>query len=159
MRDQDALLAGITDEAEVDQFPFGLLLWASAIALAESLADEPGAVAGKRVLEIGAGGVGLPGMVAAHLGATSVTQTDYHAESLTLLAHNTRTNGFASIIQGRGDWRDWQDGGTFDVVLGSDVLYERTLHDALLKLFAAPSVGRRRPCSYPTPCAPKRWRL
>ena len=136
VRDQDTLLAGITDEAEVDRFPFGLLLWASAIALAESLAASPEVVTGKRVLEIGAGGVGLPGLVAAHLGAAHVTQTDYHAESLTLLAHNARTNGFAGrVTQVRGDWRDFAGvGQPFDVVLGSDILYEHALHDALLTL-------------------------
>ena len=148
VRDQDALLAGITDEAEIDRFPFGLLLWASALGLAERFAEEPGLVAGKRVLEIGAGGVGLPGLVAAHLGAAHVVQTDYHDESLALLAHNAAANGFAGrVTPERGDWRNWQNvGEPFDVVLGSDVLYERTLHDALLSLL-------------PTLVAPGGWLL
>ena len=136
VRDQDALLSGIGSEAEVEAFPFGLLLWASAIGLAEHLTEHPHEVRDKRVLEIGAGGVGLPGMVAATLGACAVLQTDYHAEALALLQHNTVRNGFAQRIQRmRGDWRDFSGvGEPFDVVIGSDVLYERTLHETLLSL-------------------------
>ncbi|MBC8138039.1 MAG: methyltransferase domain-containing protein [Fibrella sp.] len=136
VRDQDALLSGITDEAEVDNFPFGLLLWASAIGLSERIVEEPSLVRQKNVLEIGAGGVGLPGLVAKEVGAKDVLQTDYHAESLTLLAQNALRNGYAGRVrQARADWRDFPAvGQPFDVVLGSDVLYERTLHDPLLTL-------------------------
>lgn len=136
VRDQDALLAGITDEAEVDNFPFGLLLWAAAIGISERIIAEPTLVVGKTVLEIGAGGVGLPGFVAKEVGAKHVLQTDYHAESLILLARNAEQNGYAGQVnQARADWRDFpQIGQPFDIVLGSDVLYERTLHDPLLAL-------------------------
>ncbi|MBC7804654.1 MAG: methyltransferase domain-containing protein [Akkermansiaceae bacterium] len=136
VRDQDALLSGITDEAEIDNFPFGLLLWASAIALSERIIEEPSLVARKSVLEIGAGGVGLPGLVAKQMGAERVLQTDYHTESLTLLAQNAAQNGYAGRVeQLRADWRSFPElGQPFDVVIGSDVLYERTLHDPLLTL-------------------------
>lgn len=134
VRDQDALLAGIRDEADVDNFPFGLLLWASAIGLAEYIVGESSLVAGKSVLEIGAGGVGLPGLVARGCGARRVLQTDYHDESLALLVRNAERNGYAGLVeQARADWRDFPDlGQPFDIVIGSDVLYERTLHDPLL---------------------------
>ena len=136
VRDQDALLAGIDDDTDIDHFPFGMLLWASAIGLAERLVSEPALVQGKRVLEIGAGGVGLPGLIAAHRGAAEVIQTDYHDESLDLLAYNATQNGFAdSVRQARADWRDFPElGQPFDIVLGSDVLYERSLHPTLAEL-------------------------
>ncbi len=136
VRDQDALLSGITDEGQVEQFPFGLLLWAAAIGLAERVAEEPSLVAGKNVLEIGAGGVGLPGLVAATVGAAQVLQTDYHEESLALLAQNTEQNGCTERVRQAGaDWKCFPElGQPFDVVLGSDVLYERTLHTTLLEL-------------------------
>ncbi len=57
-QDQDALL----DVAEGDYFPYGLLLWEASVALARHVAASPERVAGKRVLELGAG-VGLPGQV------------------------------------------------------------------------------------------------
>lgn len=136
VRDQDVLLAGVNDDADVDYFPFGMLLWPSAIGLAERLVAEPSLVQGKRVLEIGAGGVGLPGMIAAHLGAAEVIQTDYHKESLELLAYNVERNGFScSVTLAHVDWRAFPElGQPFDIVLGSDVLYERTLHATLGEL-------------------------
>ena len=46
--------------------PYGIVVWPSAIALAHELASRD--VRGKRILELGAG-TGLPGIVAASLGA------------------------------------------------------------------------------------------
>ena len=74
VQDQDALL----DFAEeLEHFPYGFLLWEASVALAPKLAANPNLVAGKRVLELGAG-VGLPGIVARSLGA-EVWQTDHQA--------------------------------------------------------------------------------
>src|SRR5687767_12939371 len=52
--------------------PYGIVVWPSAIALSHELATRD--LAGKRILELGAG-TGLPGIVAASLGAR-VVQTD-----------------------------------------------------------------------------------
>ena len=52
--------------------PYGAVVWPSAIALAHELATRT--LAGVRILELGAG-TGLPGIVAASLGAR-VVQTD-----------------------------------------------------------------------------------
>jgi predicted nicotinamide N-methyase len=133
--DQDALIESVSTEEELAQFPYGLLLWAAAPGLAQRLAQEPSLVAGKRVLEIGAG-VGLPGLVAAHLGA-SVTQTDYQAVALALARRNAAQNGIPGVRVLAGDWRQFtlaDEEPPFDVVLGSDVLYERSLHDTLRAL-------------------------
>lgn len=133
--DQDALIESVSTEEELAQFPYGLLLWAAAPGLAQRLAEEPPLVAGKRVLEIGAG-VGLPGLVAAHLGA-SVTQTDYQAVALALARRNAAQNGLPGIRVLPGDWRRFTLADReppFDVVIGSDVLYERSLHDTLRAL-------------------------
>ena len=51
VEDQDALIDGAQTEADLAHFPYGLLLWESALGLAERLAAEPGLVRGKRVLE------------------------------------------------------------------------------------------------------------
>lgn len=132
--DQDALMESVHSEAELVNFPFGLLLWASAEALASRLAQEPTLVAGKRVLELGAG-VGLVGMVAAHLGGM-VTQTDYHPDVLAVCRSNQALNGVENLTIRKADWREWPSDLTgFDLVIAADVLYERKLHLALRSLF------------------------
>ena len=128
----DALVARVETDADLAAFPYGLLLWPAAIALAERLVAEPALVAGKRVLELGAG-VGLPGLVAQHLGGR-VTQTDYQPAPLALARRNARQNGVTGIVTLEGDWRRFPTLPPFDVVLGSDILYERALHPALLAL-------------------------
>ena len=132
----DALVARVETDADLAAFPYGLLLWPSAIALAERLTAEPALVRGARVLELGAG-VGLPGLVAQHLGGV-VTQTDHQPAPLALARRNARRNGVAGIVTQEGDWRRFPTLPPFDVVLGSDILYERALHPALLALL--PSV-------------------
>jgi predicted nicotinamide N-methyase len=133
VEDQDALIQGVQTEADLAAFPYGMMLWASAIGLSARLTEEPALVAGKRVMEIGAG-VGLVGLVARSLGG-NVTQTDYLPDILTLCRHNAAQNQIAGIDCRLGDWRDWPAALTdFDIVLGADIFYERTLHDTLALL-------------------------
>jgi predicted nicotinamide N-methyase len=133
VQDQNALVERVQTDADLERFPYGLLLWASAIGLAEELAARPALVAGKRVLELGAG-VGLPGIVAQSLGA-AVTQTDHQEAALDLARRNAEQNGVAGIRTLLLDWRRFDHDERYDVVLGSDVLYERTLHASLAALF------------------------
>ena len=130
--DADALLRQVVTDADLEAFPYGLLLWPSAVGLAERLVAEPTLVAGRRVLELGAG-VGLPGLVAQSLGA-SVTQTDYQDGPLALARRNAERNGVGGIVYRLLDWRAPPALAPFDVVLASDVLYERGLHEALFGL-------------------------
>ena len=51
-------------------------MWGAAERLCAWLVERPWLVQGKRVLEVGAG-VGLPGLLAAKLGAAHVLLTDY----------------------------------------------------------------------------------
>lgn len=135
VEDQDALLARVQTEADLANFPYGLLLWPSAIGLCEHLAQHPALVQNRSVLETGAG-IGLVGLVAQSLGPARLVQTDYHADALAIAQQNARQNrmeGQLSIVP--GDWRNWPDALTnFDLVLASDVLYERSLHDDLARL-------------------------
>lgn len=126
-RDHASLLSAVETYAA---FPFGLLVWESAQALAEALAAEPDLVAGKTVLELGTG-VGLPGIVARSLGAAAVRQTDNVAQALTLCRVNAQTNGVEGIELALANWDAWTDTRTYDVIIGSDVLYERTAHAPL----------------------------
>lgn len=125
--DENALLSHAENR---DQFPFGLMLWESAVALAQHLTENPALVTGKSVLELGAG-LGLTGVVAASLGAT-VTQTDHDQQALAACAHTASLNAVPNITCLPGNWHDWRTPGSFDLILGADIAYDDSDHAALL---------------------------
>ena len=104
---------------------YGFVLWESAIGLSERLIAQPTLVRGKRVLELGAG-VGLPGIVAQHLGG-DVAQTDYQVDSLTLCAWNGLQNGIKTA-NFQGDWQQWHHAQRYDLIIAADILYDEALH-------------------------------
>ncbi len=126
-RDHDSLMAA---SDRFLAFPFGLLLWESAPALAADLAENAEIVTGKSLLELGAG-VGLPGIVARAHGAAAVRQTDHISEALTLCRANAETNGVDGIELALANWDAWTDARSYDVIIGSDVIYERSAHAPL----------------------------
>ncbi|MFM2421894.1 MAG: hypothetical protein RL291_424 [Pseudomonadota bacterium] len=117
--DQEALLAATASRPLV---PFGLMLWESAIVLAEALA-EGAALGGQRILELGAG-VGLPGIVAARLGA-DVTAIDIDPLALDVARNNAGQNGCASNYRTLvASWRDVPSLSEFNCVIGADIAYD-----------------------------------
>ena len=113
--------------------PYGFRLWESAIGLAHWLAERPTQISNKRILELGAG-VGLPGMVAASLGA-EVWQTDHQPGVLHLAHLNATQNDQAPLPQFVADWRTWDHAGRYDLFIGADILYEHALHFYLERIF------------------------
>lgn len=130
VQNQDALVDAIDD---LEHLPYGFLLWESAVGLARHLCANPGLVEGKRVLELGCG-VGIPGIVAAALGA-EVYQTDHQQGVLTLARQNAARNGVTGIVQFLADWREWNHTAKYQVLLGADILYERAMHFYLEEIF------------------------
>jgi predicted nicotinamide N-methyase len=124
-RDPEALL---DEEAfAVDEFlPYWAELWPSGLALARAL---PPRLDGMAVLELGAG-LGVPSLVAAARGA-EVTAIDWAADSVELLARNASRNGLA-LRSLHADWRRFA--GSFELVLGADLLYEERNVEPLLGL-------------------------
>lgn len=114
-------------------FPFGLLLWESAVALAHWIVENRSWLVGRSVLELGAG-AGLPGLVAQSFGA-NVHQTDHLAEALTLAKANAQRNAIEGISYFLADWRVWSCTHQFDLLLGADILYDRNLHKELEEVF------------------------
>jgi predicted nicotinamide N-methyase len=105
--------------------PFFGKLWPSARALGRYLAQLGGPVlGGKTVLEAGCG-LALPSMVAARLGA-SVTATDFHPDVEAFLQENLALNAMRGVRYVDANWQDDTTSlGRYDVVVGSDVLYDR----------------------------------
>ncbi len=113
--------------------PYGVALWPSAIALAYELASRGGALADKTVLELGTG-VGLPGIVAASLGA-QVVQTDRQELAMMLCRRNGDLNRVEGIEPSLADWTNWREKRRFDWILGSDILYSEAMHPHLRRIF------------------------
>lgn len=123
----DLICDEMTQEEQLDPFaedlcPYFGVLWPSSVALGKYLAQNPKLIRGKQVLELGCG-LGLPSLVASHLGG-DVLATDFHPDVEEYFQRNCRHSSVESKYM-RLNWRDSnQDIGKFDVVLGSDVLYE-----------------------------------
>ena len=109
-------------------------VWPSARVLA--LAMDSHVIAGKRILEIGAG-LALASLVM-HRREGDVTVTDWHPLTETFLNTNQRANDLLPLPYMPGNWAvDDADGasglGKFDLIVGSDVLYERQQPEQLAR--------------------------
>jgi predicted nicotinamide N-methyase len=116
-----------------DSVPYGVLLWPAAIALAHEVAARADEFRGAGVLELGAG-TGLPGIVAASLGAR-VVQTDRQDLAMSVCKRNVERNGAAPIEHRLVDWADWDDPRRYDWIIGSDILYAESMHPHLRRIF------------------------
>jgi predicted nicotinamide N-methyase len=121
--------------SETNRPPYGFALWPAAIALAHEIAGRADAFRGRSVLELGAG-TGLPGIVAASLGAR-VVQTDKHELALSICRGNGRLNGVDSIEYRQADWTQWDEAARYEWIIGADVLYSEPMHPHLRAIFDA----------------------
>jgi predicted nicotinamide N-methyase len=116
-----------------EHLPYGVVLWPAAIALAHDVASRAEAFRGRTALELGAG-TGLPGIVAATLGAR-VVQTDRQEVAMSVCRRNGERNGAAGIEHRLADWTEWADEARYDWILGSDILYGEVMHPHLRRIF------------------------
>ena len=100
--------------------PYWAFCWASGLALARYLADQPHWVKGKRVLDFGAGS-GVAAIAAAKAGALEVLACDLDPLALAACQANAALNqvqlSYSSDFFGEAD--------RFDLILVADVLYDR----------------------------------
>lgn len=115
-----------TAPADTDMIPYFTRLWESAHALARCLAAEPAWCRGKRVLELGCG-LGLPAMTAAKLGAAAVTASDFHPDNEAFFLSNAQLNGLDDIVYQRLDWRQPELAQPYELLIGSDLIYEKQM--------------------------------
>lgn len=127
--DGQAERAGISSAA----WPIFGIVWPAGIALAQKMNQF--AVAGKSILEVGCG-IGLCSLVLQRRGA-NITASDYHPLAEEFLRFNTDLNGLPPIKFHNAPWAGPNpDLGRFDLIVGSDLLYERG-HPTLLSTFLA----------------------
>ena len=92
-------------------------------------------LAGERVLEIGCG-LGLASLVC-HRRGIDVTASDCHPLAQQFLQENARLNGLSPVKYRTGQWGSDAPApanavqGQFDLIIGSDVLYERDARASL----------------------------
>jgi predicted nicotinamide N-methyase len=130
-RDSEALL----DEEAFDReefLPYWAELWPSSLALARTLAGR--ALRGARTLVLGCG-LGLASIAAALAGAR-VLATDWSAEAVEMTAANAERNGveIETLVCSWTEPEPLIARAPWDLVLASDVLYERRNADLLLDL-------------------------
>ncbi|SEH09167.1 class I SAM-dependent methyltransferase [Candidatus Venteria ishoeyi] len=125
--DDVALKLGISSAT----WPLFGIIWDSSQVLAHLMFDYE--IAGKRILEVGCG-IALASLVLNHRLA-DITATDYHPEVEGFLLENTQLNKDKVIPFVRTGWADEDSGlGKFDLIIGSDLLYEQE-HIELLSGF------------------------
>ena len=130
-RDAEALL----DEEEFEReeyLPYWAELWPSSLALARTISGR--SLRGARTLELGCG-LGLPSIAAALAGGR-VLATDWSAEAIRMTVANAERNGaeLETLVCSWSDPEPLLARAPWDLVLASDVLYERRNGDVLLAL-------------------------
>jgi predicted nicotinamide N-methyase len=120
--DPEALLDERAFEHE-EFLPYWAELWPSAIALARRIGVL--ALHGARVLELGCG-LGLPSIAAALAGGR-VLATDWAPDAIAFAVRNADANGarIETAIVSWGRPEELVARGPWDLVIGSDLLYER----------------------------------
>jgi predicted nicotinamide N-methyase len=105
-------------------------LWPAAEGLAAYLLQKSLPLRGQRVLEIGCG-LGLPSLLCARLGA-QVETMDHHPGVASLLARNCQRNQLKSLTFHLTSFQNSKARlGTYDLIIGSDILYEPDLYPQL----------------------------
>ena len=131
------LFTARTLEAFVDQqdifqdFPLWIKIWEASFVLAEYLAGLD-ANAGKRFLEIGCG-LGVVGIVASSFGH-HVTMTEYNQDALNFARANALLNEASNVEIRALDWHKPEIEGSFDYIVGSEILYREGDFQPILKL-------------------------
>ena len=123
----------IDPENVLNNFPLWAKIWEPCLILADYLASMP-VNPEKRFLEIGSG-LGLVGIVASSFGH-KVTMTEYNHDALNFANANAHINNCSSNIEIKElDWNKPELKGTFDRILGCEIIYKKESFYPILRLF------------------------
>ena len=108
------------EDSPEPQPPYWAYAWAGGTVLARYVLDRPTTVAGRRVLDLGAGS-GIVGIAAAKAGAREVIAAEIDRNGVAALGLNAAANGVAITVIGK----DITTGSppAIDLVLAGDVFY------------------------------------
>ncbi len=127
----------------------GFRTWEAALHLGRYLCENPALVKGKRLLELGAGTGYLSILCAKHLGAAHCLASDGSEDVINYLPENIDLNCLqdpdivspVSLEWGRAlvcaEEPEWNGGRPIDVVLGADIVYDRSLMPPLVATLQA----------------------
>jgi predicted nicotinamide N-methyase len=124
--------AGIAEKLGISSasWPIFGVIWPSSLVLAHYMADYDTGT--KRILEVGCG-MALSSLLLSKQLA-DITATDYHPEVNTFLQRNILLNEGRAIDFEQVDWTGSSDSlGLFDIIIGSDLLYEDSHIDLLAR--------------------------
>ncbi|CAN7152429.1 class I SAM-dependent methyltransferase [Mesorhizobium sp. LjRoot246] len=128
--------ADVDDETDDDgpepQPPYWAYVWAGGAVLARHILDHPRTVAGRRVLDLGAGS-GLVGIAAAMAGAREVIAAETDRNGLAAITLNAAANGVAITVIADDITRGSPP--TVDLVLAGDVFYSQGVADRVMPFF------------------------
>lgn len=104
-------------------WPLFGVIWDSSEVLAHQMVSHD--IVDKRILEVGCG-IGLASLLL-NQRLADITATDYHPEAGKFLNYNTHLNNDRTIPFVRTGWadEDEQQLGQFDLIIGSDLLYQQ----------------------------------
>lgn len=125
----------------------GLRTWEAALYLGNYLCSNPSLIAGKSILELGAGTGYTSILCSKYLSAAHVLATDGSDDVVMSLATNFYLNGLqdSTKIEAKelkwgwaleaGEYPEWNAGRKIDVVVGADLTYDDRNIPALLSTF------------------------
>ena len=123
----------LSPDDPLKQFPLWAKIWDASLILADELASlsvRPG----RAFVEIGCG-LGLVGVVAASFGH-EVTMTEYDPHALAFASANALLNGLGELRVRPLDWNQPALNETFDLIIGSEIIYHERDFDPIQELFA-----------------------
>jgi predicted nicotinamide N-methyase len=119
--------------------PFWAAAWPGGQALARYVLDHPDVVAGRTVLDLGAGS-GLVSVAAAMAGAARVIASEVDAYGRAATAVNAEDNDVGPFTLA-GDLLDDEPDPAVDVVLAGDVCYDRGMTERVLPFLGKSWLG------------------
>lgn len=130
----DVFVNKLAQEGEeyIKNFPFWVRIWEASMALTDHLIHI-GLGKKEEILEMGAG-MGIPGLFLGAFGHR-VTVTDYEEDALELLRMNVKHNGLHNVSVKKLDWNNPNLSGKYDVICGSELVYNEGSIKPLIDLF------------------------